>query len=609
MAEEQKVLLAVGIKDLEQVLIKRLSDNYRVADSVATHKDIVLERIEYERPHVVIILERLDGSKPIEDLILDIRGSYPNTRIIFITSRENPRDTLLRTLVSYAVYDLVMGKQVSIDAIEERLRHPNELKDVQQFVQRSGDIVDTEPRQRQPLQVKVPIDDTEDDIEIDEVEPEEEPEKKQGFLKGIFGRKKKRKGIVEASDEDDRDSAEDTDVDIPEPEPKPIPTPKVKPKPVPVPTPPKAQPPVPNETVTTPEDKPYNPLANAGTAHTINKPIKTPPPRPNAVPKKKPKPPIPVQPVQKKPIENPEPAQPTLVKSPPKQQKPKKSGLFSKGPQENSKKIKVNSNRIITFVSPTAGLGGTHVAFNAALKLADEGNKVLYIDGNSDYSSVDIMFQLGNWEQGIDRALMDIEHNGGSKISSNILRIKDLKQEAKSQKDKTFIRLREPLPNTLDFMFYSHEYQTLPEQYDVPKRRLRELMMYLLTREQYDVIVVDSEPMGTDGVDELLNISTKVYITITQNPALVGLLNRRLDATEDRVELTDRKFIVLNKFEDVEPTVSTFSEWVRLPIVQTIPYDNRESIQTTFEGLPLVLRSLNNELKDAFEGLARHIAE
>lgn len=609
MAEKQKVLLAVGIKDLEQVLIKRLSDNYRVADSVATHKDIVLERIEYERPQVVIILERLLGDKPIEDLILDIRGSYPNTRIIFITSRENPRDPLLRTLVSYAVYDLVMGKAVSIDAIEERLKHPNELKDVQQFVQRSDDIAIEQPNQS--LKVSVPIEDTEDDIEFDEVEPEEEPEKKQGFLKGIFGRKKKRKGIVEASDEDDRDSAEDTVVDIPEsePEPKPIPTPKVKPKPVPVPTPPKAQPPIPNETVTTPEDKPYNPLANAGTAHTINKPIKTPPPRPNAVPKKKPKPPIPVQPVQKKPIENPEPAQPTLVKSPPKQQKPKKSGLFSKGPQENSEKIKVNSNRIITFVSPTAGLGGTHVAFNAALKLADEGNKVLYIDGNSDYSSVDIMFQLGNWEQGIDRALMDIEHNGGSKISSNILRIKDLKQEAKSQKDKTFIRLREPLPNTLDFMFYSHEYQTLPEQYDVPKRRLRELMMYLLTREQYDVIVVDSEPMGTDGVDELLNISTKVYITITQNPALVGLLNRRLDATEDRVELTDRKFIVLNKFEDIEPTVSTFSEWVRLPIVQTIPYDNRESIRTTFEGLPLVLQSSNNELKDAFEGLARHIAE
>lgn len=286
------------------------------------------------------------------------------------------------------------------------------------------------------------------------------------------------------------------------------------------------------------------------------------------------------------------------------EEKASKKAWFS---GKNDENIKIKQNQVVTFISSVHGSGNTHVAFNTALKLADEGNRVLYIDLNSTFSSVDFSFQLGTWQQGIDKALEDVVYNSGMNVSDHILRMEKLKRERK--KDKQLSALYKSLPDTLDYMFYSLDYQTLESQHVIPKERLRDLVMYIVTKERYDAIIIDSEPLGTNGVDGLLNLSNKIYITMTQDPGQMGVFHRQFDAVKERVQITGDVSIVVNKFVDVEPSIKRIQNWTNESVLQTIPFTHRSVVLSNFLGEPFILKTKDKESIHSFDSLARHIAD
>lgn len=271
------------------------------------------------------------------------------------------------------------------------------------------------------------------------------------------------------------------------------------------------------------------------------------------------------------------------------------------------KDISMSTGQIITFVSAVPGVGNTHLAFNTALKLADEGNRVLYIDTNSLFASVDLAFQLGTWEQGIEIALEDISNNYGVRVSDNILRINTLKEKSKG--DKQLSKLYKDLPDKLDYLFYSVDYQTLENQPVVDKNKLQELIMLIMTKERYDAIIVDSEHLGMPGVDGLLNISSKIYITMTQNPGQLGIFHRRFDAALKRVDITDNHYVVLNQYVDIEPKIKSIESWTNQEVALTVPFTHKEIISRNYRGQPFILKTKNKEVIKSFNTLAEHIAQ
>lgn len=728
MSNKPRVLLAVGERALETILKNELSQDYTFVKE-ASYREIVIQRIREEHPDVVLLREALKGSMPIDNLVLDIRQTFPEIRVIFYTKKYRPGEPLLRRLVSYGVYDFIGGESVTKQQIFDGLNQRKQLSDVRKYLDAPElpsdtptmhvtteykDLSTTQPEPKAiPKQKEVVVQkNTEDDEPTKPVK--EKVKKEKGFFKRMlpFGKKGNSESDTGESMSDTQNSKQENfSIDIdddPEEErsfwgedpsvqqktetppvskpafQSPLPmfhqdAPKeTAPEPVdtqevPVPEPVEhAEPKVseePQKTEPAPKEETYHkpnveylddaePEEEDLFAKSVSQAVVQPKPVPEPEPEPEVESPILVDtPVAEAPSEShdtlkfkprgkpnvqgdelalhrketmdepeidfnpmdvdsanraaiteqPAPVQhrdPAPVDAPIEHNEETSEGWTGR---KTKGTIKVANKQIVTFVGATHGVGNTHVAFNAAIKLAEEGNRVLYMEAHSVFSSVDFSMQLGTWQQGIEKALEDIEYNQGMNVGDHILRIKDLKKNAK--KDKALRKLYKPLPDTLDYMFYSQDYQTLEEQHAVPKERLKDLVMYLLTREAYDVIVVDSEPVGNPGVDGLLNISSKVYITMTQDPAQMGVFHRQFDATQKRIKITNNRYIIVNQFVKTEPTVKRIQKWTNEKVLQTVPFTHRDVVTANFLGVAFIQKTKHQPAINAFDSLIEHIAE
>ncbi|WPS85478.1 AAA family ATPase (plasmid) [Brevibacillus halotolerans] len=125
----EKVLLAVGFRQLEDYLQKKLRKEF-VFTGVTTYRDGVIRAIGQTTPDVVVIRETLHGNENILDIVYEVRTKFHNVRIIFVAGKREPGDALLATLVNYGVYDILYGEKILSDEIIRLLRKPNEYKDV-----------------------------------------------------------------------------------------------------------------------------------------------------------------------------------------------------------------------------------------------------------------------------------------------------------------------------------------------------------------------------------------------------------------------------------------------------------------------------------------------
>lgn len=126
----EKVLLAVGFRQLEDYLQKKLKNEFKFV-GVTTYRDGVIRSIGQTMPDIVVIRETLHGNENILDIVYEIRTKFHNVRVVFVAGKREPGDALLATLVSYGVYDILYGEKIPSDEIIRLLRKPNEYKDVQ----------------------------------------------------------------------------------------------------------------------------------------------------------------------------------------------------------------------------------------------------------------------------------------------------------------------------------------------------------------------------------------------------------------------------------------------------------------------------------------------
>lgn len=131
----RKILLAIGSSAAED----RLKNNRELASeysftNIATHKDSILTIAKKEKPDVILIKENLGGNADILSIIFALRSDVPNARIIFMTSPKNPGDSLMNSLVSCGVYDILADSRFSIVSIVEAIKNPKTFGDVSQYI-------------------------------------------------------------------------------------------------------------------------------------------------------------------------------------------------------------------------------------------------------------------------------------------------------------------------------------------------------------------------------------------------------------------------------------------------------------------------------------------
>ena len=125
----EKILLAVGFRQLEEFLEKQLKKEFQFVGSTV-YREGVIRAIGQKKPDIVIIRETLAGNENIMSIVYEIRSKFPKTRIIFIAGKREPGDELLATLVNYGVYDILQGEKIQANQIISLIRKPNEYKDV-----------------------------------------------------------------------------------------------------------------------------------------------------------------------------------------------------------------------------------------------------------------------------------------------------------------------------------------------------------------------------------------------------------------------------------------------------------------------------------------------
>ena len=549
----QKVLFAIKSRQLEEKLEHDLKREFEFVGS-ATYREILIDKIAKTNPDIVLIREGLPGKEPILKILYEIRTKYKNARVIFMTSKRKPGDMILSEIVSYGIYDIILVEEVKMGIIVDMLRKAASFEDAS-YLRRVSQLDERNTTQAFDVQTRV--------IE---------------------------KTVVEY-----------------------VPVPVVEAMPTPDAAPPVAI----LETVAPPEAKPL-PEVKSEEAPEVPSVV-----TPEVIPVAMPEPP-PVVVVPPVPARAPEIAE----KRPEAPKRPSKNSVIPDRPIGSTPvslpvisaekafslpimggKTTAQSKKIVTFVGAGSGVGNTQIAFNEAVKLGQDGHRVIFLELHRQFSTIDFALQLGAYNIGIDKALKELQAGNPKRIADSIITMDMVLNRADNpqQMQKNYKRM----PKSLDYMFYSQDYETLLDKPGIPTEFLKDLVMYLLLQENYDYVIVDAEPFGTlnSGLNDILSITTQLYVTFNQDVAQIGQAARHLLDLQKRININGKVYYIANKYEACSLDVNTMAEWLNEPIAFVFPYAGKEFIQANFLGIPFIQTSKNKELQQVFENLKQHIVD
>lgn len=269
--------------------------------------------------------------------------------------------------------------------------------------------------------------------------------------------------------------------------------------------------------------------------------------------------------------------------------------------------VQKGSNRIISIIGATSGVGTTQIALNTAVDLARRGKKVLFVELNRQFSTVDFSMHLGTFERGIDQGIELLKNNVPDyHLQKEIIKISEVKKwEELSPLSKVYNQL----PDGLDFLFYSQEYQSTIEKPAIDTSYMKSLLFTLYLQGQYDYLVIDHENYGQvdDGIKDVLAISTNVMVVFNQDVAQIGQISRIEDKLEEAFNYKEKVSYILNKFEDKTMSVNEIEDWLSVKIEFVLPYIQRDLVHASYIGLPYLLSKKKPAYAEFFESLLHKI--
>lgn len=667
-----KIYLALGHKELEAYLKSKEKDINLIAQKLGTIKDTirfegntsykegVLNGLKDVRPNLLIIREKLSGTVSITDLIYQIRLENPTLRIIFLAGDRVPGDAFLASLVTYNIYDIIVGNEIQANEILNRIVSPNTFANVAHLVPKTN--IDEKTGQKlyeapnvvpiinnikiegmtennstpTPSSRKISVDSMKNKAETENVDTQHLARRDNGVTSSTkeknndnSDRNYEHNNIPIKNDEiiiDDLDDdiviEEDEEIDIYNNEE------------------PSTQNDVIKETTANTETKPKIDLNlekdNSNKSSILPLPIHK---KGKIIPKEK----EPINRVEEnvlniktsnQPLKVSQKVNPAnnyknnnddffenqerkVLKTPTPSEK-ERAGLFGKilgSKKDVNKKI---GQRIITFIGGSSGVGTSQLAFNTALELAKEGYKVMYMDLNQLRSSIESIFQLGYSDVGIDTALKGIEENNFELVDRSIVtmdKILYLEENNPSPLYKTYSKL----PKNLDYLFFSQDHikkVLVNSPIDINANMLKDLNMYLLMQEGYDFIILDAPSNMGDKLTEIATIfSMKLFFVITQDISIItNNINCQLKLLDEkRINYREKCYYILNKTENASWNYTKIYKWLvestqidRLDMV-SVPYIQRDFIMANYEGTPISWLSNSKELKKAFSEISKLI--
>lgn len=468
---KQKILLAVGYKEMEEYLKERLEDEFDFIGEVVYREGIV-KNIELKNPDIVIIRETLMGNISILSVINKIRTDYPNTRIIFLAKKRVPGDKLLSLLVSYGVYDILHDQKVIVDELIALIKKPNNYRDVayllpsaeideatnQVIFNATGDVIKevvvqginnkendnnkiTNKRQQD-------IENIEDENIKEEIESEEREQQSKKTKDKEIENKERLNKVLKTEDRGKKKKESNFNL--------------------------------------------------SKITQTIKKTTK--------------------EGFDSFKIQNEEwQKEKEFEKEKKKQQKEKEFLELEKDVEPYMEIKAMSGKKIVTFLGGTRGVGNTVLALNLAMYLATRGEKVIYIELNKNFSAINYWFNF-NFKIGTDNALDLVKERKMFDIDKQIL----TKEYMLKNGDEDYKNNYKKFSSNLDFMTYS-KYKDLKDMSKYTPFEYKDLLLYLLFQQPYSYVILDLNiDIDEELLSECLLISGQICTTITQDIKSIG---------------------------------------------------------------------------------------
>lgn len=161
-----RILFAIGNRSAEEYIQNLLLEknnereqkeeptkNYEFV-GYAVHKDNIIDLIKTKGPDILILREGLDGFKNIPpgsetnevpeifSFAMRVKKDFPNLRIIFLAGARNVGDKNLGKIVSFNIYDVLVGSTLKVTDVANLIDTPNTFKDVSKYLPGEEDLFD-----------------------------------------------------------------------------------------------------------------------------------------------------------------------------------------------------------------------------------------------------------------------------------------------------------------------------------------------------------------------------------------------------------------------------------------------------------------------------------
>lgn len=569
-----KVFLAIGMKEMEEFLKKRLSKEFKFVGE-AVYREAVVKNALQTNPDIIILRETLNGSTNVLDIVYEIRLQLPDARIIFLASDRKPGDTLLAELVGNGVYDFLTGNKLAVPDLIQLMREPNKFSDVAIYrpkatIGKNNEVLYEAPPIKELIK-QVTVTQTvyvegenqnsekSEEQKVKEVIPDLKEEKKTKPKRKRWGKEEKesppKQEVVE-------EKPEVKEVEIPLTSSEPIP-PIVEESPV-------------TEVVKQQESE----ILEKKTEPIIQAIVKEEPsPKKEEVP---PAPPI----IISQPIESPEPKNQTPFQT------------FN------------GKQKILTFVGGDHGVGNSQIAFNTAIALGKRGFKTIFIELKEEGSTIEYLYQLAMMDKGLDYALNHLAKENFTGLDSSIIRMDEVRTQNQNALMSNVYR---DFPSMVDYLFFSPDYvlETDPTKKVIEPSLLKELCMHLFFQEGYHYIVLDAEPNLFNPFSEVaLGFGTHIFYTITQDVCHIGRAVRNISEINKRINVTNKLYYIVNKFdEQAALSRKDIEDWLKSKVETTVPNMHKEFINANMNGQPILLTCKDKQLKRSYDEIVAHILE
>lgn len=576
----QKILFAIGNSKIEELLEKRLGDNFRTVGT-STYREGILANIEKSNPDIVIIREGLKGNQNISEIIYNIRRFHEDVRIIFLTGTREPGDELLAILVNMQVFDILADSRIPTEKLLNLIKNPNTYQQVAHYQPKF--ILDDKSKRVlfEPPSVTQTVQKVEKVVYVEK--PTEQlpqtDEQKSRKGRGFFGKK----------------NTEDNDVVTVTPEPEPEPTKKPK----------FGRKNAPDEAVSLKEQK------------AKEKELEKQRVREETARKKE------AERIRKEEQERArqEAEQNALAEAERNRQlelelktlelqkqlddlaKNKEAERFL-----NRELPAHGKQKIITFMGSEHGVGNTQVALNTSIQLANNGFKTIYIELKEKPSTVDYLYRLHrNIDTGLEIALYSLESQDYRAVNKSIVRMKDVID--RTSESDLMLDVYKQFPKNLDFLFFSPTYTSEDNELVVDNPQgLQQLCWHLLVEAGYHYVILDADIEKSNPYSEVaLGFSSKVFYTLTQDICHIGNSVRHVANISKSINIKDKLYYVVNKFDESDMTRTGISDWLKTDVKITIPNANKEFINANYIGQPVLLNTKQKDLKRAFNEIAQTI--